>query len=86
MSKANVIVNSEINRKQANLQIPSKLNVPIKFTSPERVKLGIVNLNRRNALEKYSENITPELSNDLVTIYSGIEPNNIHEIFLGRLA
>ena len=40
--KQNVIVNSEINHKQANLQILAKLNALIKFTSPERVKLTII--------------------------------------------
>ena len=87
--KQNVIVNSEINRKEANLQIPAKLNAPIKFASPERVKLAIQHhrlkfkqLKSRieemqTALEKYSENVTPELNNDFITIYSGIEQNNI---------
>ena len=87
--KQNVIVNSEINHKQANLQIPAKLNAPIKFTSPGRVKLTIQHhrlkckqLESRieemqTALEKCSENVTPELNNDLITIYCGIEQNNI---------
>ena len=31
----------------------------------------------QTALEKCSENVTPELNNDLITIYSAIEQNNI---------
>ena len=70
--KQNVIVNSEINRKRANLIIPTKLNAPIKFTSPERVKLFMQHhrlqckqLESRieemqTDMEKCSENVTPE--------------------------
>ena len=87
--KQNVIVNSEINRKQANLQIPGKLNAPIKFTSPEIVKLTIQHHRLKckqpesrieemqTALEQCRENVPPELNNDLITIYSGIKQNNI---------
>ena len=87
--KQNVIRNSEINCKQANRQIPGQLNAAIKFAFYERVKLTIqhhrlqctqleLRIEKiRTALEKYSENVTAELSNDLVTIYSGSEQNNI---------
>ena len=92
--KQNVIVNSEINRKQTNLQIPAKLNAPIKFISTERVKLTIQHHRlkckqlesrieeMRTALEKCGENVTPELKNDLITICSGIEQNNIPPLLM----
>ena len=62
---------------------PAKLNAPIKFTSPERIKLTLQDhrlkckqlgeelAKMRSAIECHSEIVDPQLSNDFKTIFSG---------------
>ena len=68
---------------------PAKLNAPVKFTSPDRLKLTLQQQrleckqleeqleNMRKTLEKESEVINPELNNDLVTLFSGSNQKDV---------
>ena len=85
----NVRVMSEINRKNVNLEAPSKLKAPIKFTSSEKVKLTLQQHRLENkqlhsqidkmksALENCSQKVNPELNNDLISIFSGTDLQKI---------
>ena len=80
---------SERNHKVAVLNQPAKLNAPIKFTSPERIKLTLQDhrlkckqleqevSKMRIALEKHSESVDPQLNEDFQTIFSGCDKANI---------
>ena len=88
----------EKNRKDIRLKEPAKLNAPIKFTSPERIKLTLqaqrlkckqqeelikeINL----SLQNRSRPIDSELNKDFLTLFSGCDQESvppIYEIILG---
>lgn len=86
----------ERNRKNAMLNKPAKLNAPVKFTSPERIKFPLQSQHlkckqleqrlsgMREALEKETQPINPDLSNNFKTLFSGCDRSKSHEIILGR--
>ena len=68
---------------------PAKLNAPIKFTSPERIKLTLQDhrlkckqlgeelSKMRSAIECHSEIVDPQISNDFKTIFSGCDTSTV---------
>ena len=68
---------------------PAHLNAPVKFTSPERIKLTLQGHRlkckqlekelfvMRDALEKQSTVVSQELSNDLQSIFCGCDSENV---------
>ena len=81
--------------------VPAKLNVPIKFTSPERLKLTIQNYRLENKVLKAeiddmkreiltkSKPIDDELSKDFISIMSNVDKDEIPPFmifFLGGTA
>ena len=76
-------------RNESKMLQPAKLKAPIKFTSPERVKLTLQNerlkckqlenqiAEMRFAIKNQSEVISPELSTDLISLFTGCDKNNI---------
>ena len=76
----NVRVTSEINRKNANLEAPAKLKTPIKFTSSEKIKLTLLQSQidkMKSALDNCSQKDTPELNNDLISLFSDTDQQKI---------
>ena len=77
------------NRKLAVMNQPAKLNAPIKFTSPERIKLTLQDhrlkckqleeelSKMRSEIEKKSEVVDPTLNEDFKTLFSGSDKSNI---------
>ena len=80
---------SEKNRKVSVLNQPAKLNAPIKFTFPERIKLTLKGhrlkckqlgeelVKMRSAIENHSEIVVPQMSNDFKTIFSGSDTSTV---------
>ena len=80
---------SERNHKVSVLNQPAKLNAPIKFTSPKRIKLTLQNQRlkckqleqelskMRSALEKHGESVDHELNEDFQKIFSGCDKSTI---------
>ena len=76
-------------RKSHNLLVPAKINAPIKFTSPQRLKLTIQNYRSENKALKVeiddmkreiltkSKPIDDELSKDFVSIMSNVDKDEI---------
>ena len=70
----NIKFNKEINNKKSALTAPARLNAPIKFTSPDRIKLTLQHKrleckqleeqisNMKKALDNDSHIVSPELS------------------------
>ena len=68
---------------------PAKLKAPIKFTSPERIKLTLQNerlkckqletqiSEMRAEINKSSEQISPEMSSDLISIFTGCDKKSV---------
>lgn len=85
----NLRAKCEINTKKSKLEVPAKLNAPIKFTSPGRVKLTLQKQRlkcrqlehqieqMKSALENCSESISPQLGEDLTSIFSKTNQQNI---------
>ena len=85
----NVRVTSEINRKNVNLAVPAKLNAPVKFTSPERVKLALQQerlqckqleaemLKMKSSITNCAEPISNQLSDDFKSIFSGADAKDV---------
>ena len=80
---------TEKHRKITVVNQPAKLNAPIKFTSPERIKLTLQDhrlkckqlenelAKMRSAIENHSETVDIELNKDFRTIYSGCDSSNV---------
>ena len=74
--KDNIKFNKEINYEKSVLTAPAKLNAPIKFTSPDRIKLTLQHKrleckqleeqisNMKKALDNDSHIVSPKLSTD----------------------
>ena len=79
----------EQNRKESKLKEPAKLNAPIKFTSPERIKLTLqaqrlkckqqeeLIKQIKSSLEKHSKPVDPELSEDFKTLFTGCDQEHV---------
>lgn len=77
------------NRKSVVLNQPAKLHAPIKFTSPQRVKLTLQDhrleckqlkdelSKMREAIEKHSGIVDDELSTDFQTLFSGCNQSDV---------
>ena len=75
----------ETNRKESRLKVPAKLNAPIKFTSPDRIKLTLQDhrlkckqlehqiQEMRSSLEKFSEPVDSELGKDFVSLFDNCD-------------
>ena len=80
---------SERNHKVPVLNQPAKLNAPIKFTSPERIKLTLQNerlkckqlehelSKMRSALEKQDGSVDHQLNKDFLKIFSSCDKATI---------
>ena len=95
----NIKCKSEVNFKKAVLIAPAKLNAPVKFTSPERIKLTLQQKtieckqlkreisNMRKALDRDSKKVSSKLSSDFQKLFlkgnEFIKPI-IYEIILGK--
>ena len=81
--------NFQKNRKVAILNQPAKLNAPIKFTSPERLKLTLQDhrlkckqlenelSKMRVAIEKHSEPVDAKLNEDFQALFSGCDKTDV---------
>ena len=82
-------LNYEIKRKESRLNQPAKLFAPIKFTSPERIKLTLQQ-NRlkckeleqqieemRQSLANHSKPVDPQLNQDLLSLFSGCDEKDM---------
>ena len=77
------------NRKTKHLNEPAKLNAPVKFTSPERLKLTMQHQrlqckqlkqqieDMNTSLEKHSRQVSPELDEDFTTLFSGVNQKEV---------
>ena len=77
------------NRKDANLMKPAALNAPIKFTSPERIKLTLQGerlkckllesriAEMQKSLQNNSKQVDSGLSKDFISLYSSYNKENI---------
>ena len=80
---------SEANRKQANLDKPAKLYAPVTRTNPVKLKLALQKHRleckqlesefaiMKTALELNSEKVSPELSADFVSLFSGCDQTDV---------
>ena len=78
----NIKFNKEISCKKSVLTAPAKLNVPVKFTYPDRIKLTLQHKlleckqledqisNMKKALDNDSHIGSPELSTDFQKLFS----------------
>ena len=78
----NIKFNKEITYKNSVLSVPAKLYVPIKFTSPDRIKLTLQHKSlkckqleeqisiMKKALDSDSHIVSPELSTDFQKLFS----------------
>ena len=79
----------ESRRKESRLNEPAKLFAPIKFTAPERIKLTLQQ-NRlkckqfeqqiedmRQSLANHSKPVDPQLSKDLISLFSGCDEKDV---------
>ena len=78
----NIKLNKEINYTKSVLTAPAKLNAPIKFTSPDRIKLTLQHKllkckqleeqisNMKKVLDNDSHIVSPELSTDFQKLFS----------------
>ena len=79
----------ESKRKEIRLNQPAKLKTPVKFTSPERIKLTLqqhrlkckqleqkVN-EMRQSLEHHSQPVDSQLSQDFVSLFSGCDEKDV---------
>ena len=78
----NIKFNKEINYKKSVLTAPAKLNAPIKFASPDRIKLTLQHKrleckqledqdsNMKKALDNDSQIVGPELPTDFQKLFS----------------
>ena len=79
----------ETNRKTKHLNESAKLNAPVKFTSPERLKLTMQHQrlqckqlqqqieDMNTSLEKHSRQVSPELDKDFTTLFSGVNQKEV---------
>ena len=77
------------NRKPTILNQPAKLNAPIKFTSPERIKLTLQDhrlkckqledelSKTRAAIEKHSETVDTQLNQDFQALFLGCDKTDV---------
>ena len=80
---------AEQKNKLSVLNKPAKLNDPIKFTSPNRIKLTLQNnrlkckqleqelSNMRSAIEKHSETVRSQISEDLKKLFSACDQDQV---------
>ena len=66
-------------RKTKHMNEPAKLNAPVKFTSPERLKLSSFNIKSRISRHplKNSRQVSPDLDKDFTTLFSGVDQKEV---------
>ena len=79
-------------RNECKMLQPAKLKAAIKFTSPERVELTLQNerlkckqlesqiAEMKPAIENHSEHVNPELSRDLISLFTGCDKKRFHHL------
>ena len=76
----NIKFNKEINYKKSVLMAPAKLNAPIKFTSPDRIKLTLQHkLLECNQLEEQISNI--KLAQNFQLIFKNFFPSPMKKMY-----
>ena len=76
-------------RKTKHMNEPAKLNAPVKFTSPERLKLTMQQQRLqckqlqqqiediKTSLEKHGRQVSPDLDKDFTTLFSGVDQKEV---------